>query len=169
VPVSYTYRLEAHTDNDQWTTLPTQFFGQYETQFTLNSFGYLVDSLQLGIVWGATRDQTIADALLGAKTLDEILAIEQELGRNEYDLVMANQFETFIANYVHNFNQRQSMTTPFSWLRAPRQVWTFGSDAVFNNQPTIDRVDVYQITSFFDGTEFEEIRRNLVREIIVPI
>ena len=169
VPVSYTYRLEAHTDNDQWTTLPTQFFGQYETQFTLNSFGYLVDSPRLGIVWGATRDQAIADALLAAKTSDDVWSVEQALGRNEYDPVMANQFETFIAGYVHNFNQRQSMTTPFSWLRAPRQVWTFGSDAVFNNQPTIDRVDVYQITSFFDGTEFAEIRRNLVREIIVPI
>ncbi len=169
VPVSYTYQMAAHTNDDQWSTLPTNFFGHYETLFALNSFGYLADSPQLGIVWGATRDQAIADTLLAAKTPDEIWAIEAELGTNEFDDSETRHFEDFISQYVYNFNQRQSTLTPFSLLPAPRQVWTFGNNDMLVKQTVIDKVRVYQVTSFFDGREYRELRRELVREIAIPV
>ena len=143
------------------------FLAEYETQFTLNSFGYLVESPQLGIVWGALRDQGVSDRLLAAKSPDDIWEIERQVGHNEFNSYDADRFENFIARYIQNYNQRQSNTTPFGWLPAPRQVWTFGSEAIFSKESPINKVNVYQITSFYDGTQISEIRRDLVREINV--
>ncbi|MGH7577212.1 MAG: hypothetical protein ACREM1_19050 [Longimicrobiales bacterium] len=164
---TYTYRLEAISESGNVHTLPPAFFAPYDYQFTLGGFRYLVDAPRLAITWGATHDARLAAALNAARTPERILALESELGRNDYDAARAARFDTFIRGFVGTWQRRGGRSRWLSPLQAPATLWTFPRADPGLDGERIQRVDVYEMLSFFDGRRYAEIRRTPVRTIPV--
>jgi hypothetical protein len=167
--ISYTYRFEAIGESGKRYTLPPRFFAPYDKQFTMSSFGYIVEQPQLGVFWGATKNRGLADALIGAKTPDQIYAIELESGAIGFNQQQSAKFDDFLKRFIANFNIHSSKRTPWSRLQRPPQIWTFSRDNAFKGEERLRQVIVNQITSLYDGKEYLEIRKAVVREIKIPL
>lgn len=167
VPVSYTYRFEATGEDGAERTLPPCFFAPYDYQFTLGDFGYLVDAPQPHIVWGTVSSRDLATSLAAATSTEDVWEIETGKGRNRYDERRAAELERFIRRFVSTFNAR-GKTVWWRKLQPPRQLWTFPNEIPFADGEAIAKVTIVQITSFFDGERYSEIRRTVVRAIEIP-
>ena len=167
-PVSYGYEFQATDVNGDTSELPPWFFRPYDYQFTLQNFAYLYDDAQLPIVWGATDDQTVAEAVYGAETVDDVLRIEAELGTNRFEPTQTEALEFFLRQFVGHWNERRSHSSGFSILHAPPHLWTFTDDG-FDEQSAIATVTIWQFMTFWDGDEFFEVRRSMLREIDIPV
>ncbi|MGK7872116.1 MAG: hypothetical protein AB4426_01995 [Xenococcaceae cyanobacterium] len=166
--VTYTYRFEALGESGKRYALPPRFFMPYDFQFTLSGFHYLAQPPHLSILWGATGDRALADALVRSKSSEEIEALELERGTSYFNSYQTAQFDNFIKQFIGNLNLRRSKDTWLSALQAPPQLWTFSKDDPFKGQERIVRVIVYQILSLYDDEQYLEIRKNLVCEIEIP-
>lgn len=166
-PVSYGYEFQATDVDGDTSELPPRFFRPYDYQLTLQNFAYLYDDKQLPIVWGATDDRTVAEAVYGAETVDDVLRIEAQLGANRFEPTKADTLELFIQQFVRNWNERRSHSSGFSILHAPPHLWTFSDDG-FDEQSPIVSVTVWQVMTFWDGHDFVEVRRNMLVEVDIP-
>ena len=168
-PLSYTYRLEVQTADGTTEMLTPRAMQPYDYQFTLgNYFSYLVEAKQTVVVWGAVFERPLADALLSAETPADIYAIEEQMGNVPFNRAQAEQFDNFIRDYVTTLNER-GRNDWWEWLKPPPQLITFdGADAYSGSQP-ITKVTVKQVTGFYDGTSWDEIRSRTVREIAIPV
>lgn len=162
---TYTYRLEAISESGHVHPLPPAFFAPYDYQFTLSGFRYLVDAPRLPIMWGATGHRRLAAALNTARTPERILELELELGRNSYDAERATRFDTFVRRFVGTWHRRGGRRRWLSLLQAPPTLWTFPRSNPVMDGERIQRVNVYEVLSFFDGQRYVEIRRTPVRTI----
>ena len=166
-PISYTYRFEAIGESGRRYTLPPRFFAPYDFLFTLGSLRYLSPATKLPVTWGASVNREIADKLLQAKTKKTILQIETKYGHNFYDPDKCMVFDDFIRQFILNLNKRGSKSTIFGTIQAPRQLWTFSRGTAYDYQEFISRVNIYQVTSWFDGKEYREIENKTTRRIII--
>ncbi|MDJ0754648.1 MAG: hypothetical protein QNJ45_14075 [Ardenticatenaceae bacterium] len=166
-PINYSYQLEATTIDGQTFPLSTRFLAPYDTHFALGNLGLLDNGVQLGIVWGAVHDFDIAQELALASNEAEIWQIEQAYGVNAFDEDEAARFDRFVARIAGQLNDQAAKQTALSWIKAPRQVWTFheGDEAAYTNDQLIESVIVYQVVSFYDGQSYRIIRQEPVREI----
>lgn len=170
-PISYTFRLEATGESGQKYVLPPRFFTPYDYVFTLGKFEYLTPDPRLSIIWGSTGNRETADRLLQAKTKVDIFRLEKEIGQSHFNKNKSEVFDSFIRQFISNANQRGSKSTIFSKVQAPRQLWTFANltegKMEFDFQETITGVNVYQVTTWFDGKAYHEIENKRVRQISI--
>lgn len=166
-PVSYTFRCEAIGKSGEKYVLPPRFFAPYDYPFTLGKFIYLTPSPRLDLIWGSTGNREIADQLLQVKSEEEIHHLEKELGQRYYDQSKSEVFDHFIRQFVLNANKRESKSTLFNAIQAPRQLWTFpkGTNTEYDFQEPISIVNIYQVTSWFDGKNYLEIENKVIRHI----
>jgi hypothetical protein len=161
---TYTYRLEATSELGTTYALTPAFFAPYDYPFTLSAFRYLVDAKRLPVTWGATNP-AVARALNEARTAQEVIALEDLSGRNDYDAGRSDDFDRFVRAFVTTWERRAGRGRWFAPLTAPATLWTFPrSDPVLGGE-SIVRVTVYEVLSFFNGERYDEIRRTPVREI----
>lgn len=165
--VAYTYRFEAVSPDGRTWTLSPRFFAPYDYQFTLGDFGYLAGQPQLGIVWGAIMDPSLARALERVTAPEQVRALETKRGRVALDPSRAAVFDHFIRRFAGNWNQRGSKGGWWRLVRAPRQLWTFARPPEIHEGQRIHQVLVYQVTSLFVGSRYREFRTTRVREIDV--
>ena len=165
---SYTYRFEAVGESGQTFALPPRFFTPYDYQFTLSGFGYLTPQPRLGIVWGATFDRAVAEALARSTSPEQVFTLEFERGTTHFNPDRATRFDAFIARFVGNLNVRRSKRSWLSTLPPPPQLWTFAPGNALSCKERITQINVYQITSFYNNESYVEIRKNLVRQIKIP-
>ncbi len=168
VPISYTVRLEGVTSDNQRYSLSPRFFEPYEFQFSLGSFRYLSTKPQLSVTWGASTEREAADLLLLAKTPEQVHEVERSHGENRFNAIKTAAFEEFIQTFVSNLNKRGSKSTVLSMFHSPRQIWTFARDNDYAIQAPLETVNVYQVTSFFDGNRYQEIDRHQILSIDIP-
>lgn len=162
---SYTYRFEAHGESGAVYALPPSFFAPYDYQFTLSNFGYLTRQPHLYIVWGATQQRAVANALVHATSPGDVWALEAEFGATTFDPRRSATFNNFLQRFVGDWNRRTSRSAWWAWLQAPPQLWTFPRSVSFRAREQIQRVVVYQVTSLYDGEHVADIRKRAVREI----
>jgi hypothetical protein len=161
---TYTYRLEASGDRGGTHTLAPAFFAPYDYPFTLSGFRYLVDARRLPVTWGATNT-VVAKALNEALTAEHVVALEEQLGRNDYDPGRSEDFDRFVRRFVATWERRDGRGRWFAPIKAPATLWTFPrSDPVLGSERIV-HVTVYEVLSFFDGERYTEIRRTPIRVI----
>lgn len=163
-PVSYTYRFVASMEGGGTVQLTPNFFAPYDYQFTLSSFGYLTSNRRLPIVWGATGSE-ISRLLTEANSSDQIIEFEKSHGIIKYDAMKAKQLDIFMNQYIGHWNARQSKDSWFSGIQAPRQLWTFPREPLFDSTYSIHQITVFEVLSFFNNGEYSEIRNVPVHEI----
>jgi hypothetical protein len=166
--LNYVYRFEAVDVNGDRYMLRPAFFRPYDYQFTLTPFGYLVKEPQLQVVWGATHHRTAADAVLAANSAEEVLEIEKAYGYIGYDAEQAARLNEFLTRWLTNWNKRRSKSSVFSIVQPPPQLVTFPGEHAFNQDTQIASVTVYQVTTYFDGVTYREIRQRSVLLQSIP-
>ncbi len=166
-PMSYTFRIEGLDSHGQRIPLPPAFFAPYDYQFTQSNFSYLVPRPSLGLVWGATRNYSLIQALNNAQTPGEVKTIELTKGKFRFNDSKGQQFDTFIQKFVGNFNQRGSKKTWLTPLKSPSQLWTLSPGPT--GFSSITQVRVYLISSLFQHGQYIEFGNELVREITIPV
>jgi hypothetical protein len=165
-PVSYTYLLEGVGTEGQTYRLPPRYFAPFEYQFTLSSFHYLTADPHLMIVWGATSSGRMADALAKSDGPEQVFEVEKALGTVSFDPRRAAVFDEFVRRIVAHHNRRPGGLHRGRSLAAPPQLLTFPLYGPFVDD-RIERVNVYQVMSFFNDGEYQVIRKRLVREILL--
>ncbi len=161
-PVSYVYRFEATHSDGTRDELPPAFFRPNDSLFTLSPFGYLSPEPRFPVVWGALRERDLLEELYAADSSSEIFAIEAEHGSVEFDADRAAALDEYLVEFVGAWNRRRSHVSVFSLLRAPPQLWTSGRQV---GSGDIEAITVWQVTTYWDGDEYDEIQSVVVREV----
>lgn len=168
-PLSYTYRFEALGASGVRYELPAAFFAPYRDIFTFGKFAYLTPEPQLVSSYGATSNRTVATALLAATAAGDVFVLEQSKTRHAVDQRKAAAMDHFIQAFV---KRKTADTTPDKWWRfiqAPPVFWTFPRGNTYRGQERIQKVELYQVTTFFDQQQLREIRRRKIRDIEIPL
>lgn len=168
VPVNYAYRVEATGESGQTYPLPPRFFAPYEYQFSLASFGYLVEQPRLTIVYGATWDRTVAKELLGAEEAIDLFEVERKHGMVRLDKAQIALLEQFIQRSLSNLNAGAGRAAWYTRLQPPSQLLSFPYNPSFTGQEPITHVDIHQVTSWWNGENYLEVRDQIVHRIDIP-
>lgn len=168
VPVTYTYRFEAETEDGKTYKLPPKFFAPFDYQFTVGSFAYLDKKPLLSIVWGTSSHADIAKQIMKLDSDKLIFSFEEQNGKVHFDEKAKEAFDFFIKQYIRNWNKHFSNQTYLSYIQAPRFLWTFPTSASFgqSKQP-IKCIKVIQVMSFYNQGKYREIRETKVEEISI--
>lgn len=168
VPVTYTYRFEAETEDGKTYQLPPKFFAPFDYQFTLGSFAYLDSRLLIPVVWGATSDAGIEKLLRKLDSDKSLFSFEEQHGKVYYDERSKASFDLFIKQYIRNWNKRFSNQTFLSYIEAPRFLWTYPTAVGFEeSEQSIKRVRVIQVMSFYNHGVYSEVRETTVDEVSI--
>lgn len=163
-PINYVYRFEAIDAAGQSGFLPPTFFEPYDSQFTLTDFGYLSRDVRLPLVWGAIRERDLAIALNAANSTDDLWAVESTYGTVQWDADRAASFDHFMTEFVSNWNRDSQRSGLIGKIQPPPQLLTFGHSGYSGPGP-IDSLVVWQVTSFWDGEQYQEARTEKIRVV----
>jgi hypothetical protein len=117
---------------------------------------------------GVTMDRSLADSLEAARSPESVFAIEQTRGTVRVDSAATAAFDDFVGTYAANArcaSERDPLLLRL--VGVPRHLWTFPLDASLPCGVRLERVRVFERTTFFDGTQLRLIRRLLLRDIVV--
>jgi hypothetical protein len=152
--------------------LPPAFFAPYESHIAMAVFiGSLTSQPVLAASYGVTSVRSTADALLTARTPDDIEHLEeaaQRPGRATLDPGFLLTFEAFVRRSASVANRlRDERHWRFS-LHPPPFLWTFSRGPAWDGREEIATVRIYRVSSFFDGQHYEVFRRELLSTVAVP-
>jgi len=156
--VNYAYRFEGVSESGKTYDLSAQLFSPYEYQFTLGPFAYLSKAQQLNIVWGATGKKT-AKALQNVSTVEDVVTLEEEIGRVFYNQKKTERFEGFVRSFVQNLNEERSKKTWWEPIQAPTLLQSFERGESYDGGEDIVAVVAYQISTLFDEQQYSEFRK----------
>jgi hypothetical protein len=161
-PVSYTYRFVATDATGETGRLPATFFAPYDYQFSLSTFEYLSDDTSLlPNFWGNPGGRSILEAVYDAESAAGLFALEATFGTDLSDANRAESLDQYLMEFVSNWNRRGA--TGFA-LAAPPQLWTFPSPRYSGDGP-IQSIAVWRVMTWWDGSDYQEIRTTRIREI----
>jgi hypothetical protein len=167
-PVNYICRFEAVDEEGKRSNLSPEFFAPFNLQFTFCGFSYLVkDQSLLRITYGATN-RNIATGLKKSTSIEEIFAFESEHSDTSYDDKRFAHMENFLLRFISNYNRAPNRNRSLPWISPPSPLITFPRRNEFNGDKPIQRIEVFHITSYFDGIEYHEIRKLPIMNIAIP-
>jgi hypothetical protein len=166
----YGFRYEGITASGQKVMLDNRMFSPYGDLFRFENFSFLSREPQLTATYGAVNDLALATALVQARTPEEIFALEAQYPNEPYNPVPAEQFANLIATFISNWNRHKEQNPAWwSFFEAPGQLLGFPrpNETGVWAEP-IEQVNVYQITTFFDGEIYSTIRQRIMLEVSIP-
>jgi hypothetical protein len=167
-PLTYALELEAVDARGASHTLPAGFFRPYTDAIVLGPSGVTPPHPKLTRAMGVTMDRPLAEALEAARSPESVLAIERTRGTMRVDSAASAAFDDFVAAYAANARCSSERDPPvLRVIGVPRHLWTVPLDAALPCGVPLERVRVFERTTFFDGTHLRVIRRLELREIAV--
>lgn len=166
-PFTYTYRFEAETSDGQKTPLPPGFFAPYDYQFTLGNFGFINKEPILSVTWGAVAFGPASMKALDVVDEPTFIDYEREYSQKAYDPQKTMQLDLFLKRFLKNYNARGDNAAITDYLKAPPNLWTFPGDADLPANSKIVNLNVYRVTSLYNGGDYREIRKIKVHNVVV--
>ena len=146
--------------------LPAGFFRPYTDAIVLRPAGVPSPHPRLTAGMGVTMDRTLAEALIAVRSPEAVFAIEQTRTSSSVDSVASAAFDDFVGAYAATAGcARERDPLLLRIVGVPRHLWTFPLDATLPCGVPLERVRVFERTTFFDGTSSHVIRRLLLRDI----
>ena len=166
-PLSYSYRVTTTDQDGRSLQIHPKYFAPYDDVFTMSSFSYLDDTHRiLTGSYGTTHDDEIIGALTNAKTPEDVLRIEERLGRDQFDLKKHERLETFLTQFIANKRVHNPSTSWLDRLRAPQQFWS--SRGVVPASDDMRDITITETTIFFDGKKLHELRSHDLMHLDLP-
>jgi hypothetical protein len=158
-PLSYTYIIEAETEEGETVELPPNFFSAYEFQFTVSDFKYLNQEKRLPIAWGAT-DNYVSNYFNSERSTKEIFEYEKERGKIYHKDASKKLFIDFMKTFIGNRNNNLTAENNFlKYIKAPALYWSFPYNSTFKVKKKITAITINEVTSYYTKTEgYMEIR-----------
>ena len=167
MPMTYTYKFTAETENGEHFNLPPAFFGPYDYQFTLGKFDYLSKHRNIRIAWGATSNKRLLQLANQARTPEDVLKFEKEHGALTYDQDRTKALARFLRKFSDSYNRKGSKPGFYSLIKAPRQLWTYPGQSLMPSGSVIKNIQIDQVLTFFDGHEYMEIISRPVYQVSI--
>ncbi len=167
--LQYTYHYEGITTSGQKVMLPNNLFSPYSDLFTFQNFNFLNHETQLTGTYGVTLSSRIAEDLATARDAETIFALEQKYSVDAYSAAHAAQLTDLIARFTVNLNRSRDWN-PSWWsvIQPPHHLLSFPREGEFwDRSEPIEKVIVYQYTTFFDGEIYSLIRKRIVLEVLI--
>ena len=165
--LAYTYRFSGLDTQDRQIELPPSFFAPYDAHFIFGAFGYLTETPQLVGPYGASQTTAISRALNAAQTPGDIFALEAQKKARRPESAMIDRFEDYIKTTAGNYSHRQNKALWLNWLQPPATFWSFAEKVPLTGKEQPVAIKITQVTSFFDGNAYQEIRERVIRKIDV--
>ena len=163
-PLSYTYIIEAKTEDGEVLNLHPNFFSCYDYQFSLGNFKYLNEKPRLNIVWGAT-DQSTSHYLNSERSVKEIFEYEKEKGKVYQKEASKKIFIDFIKTFITNRNNNLAAENDYiKYIKAPALYWTFPYNSTFNVKQKITELTINEVTTYY--TKHEGYRKIRTKEML---
>ena len=165
-PLTYALEFEGVDAGGTSYLLPAGFFRPYSDAIVLGVAGATPPHPKLTRGMGVTMDRSLAAALETARSPDSVFAIEQARGTVRVDSAASAALDDFVGTYAANArcaSERDPLLLRV--VGVPRHLWTFPLDAELPCGVRLERVRIFERTTFFDGTGLHPIRRLLLREI----
>lgn len=165
-PLTYSLRYEGVDARGVTHALPAGFFRPFSDAIVLGTFAQVSPYVQLTRGMGVTSDRRLAEALVAARTPDDIFALEARLGRVRTDSVAVIAFDDFVsrtAAHARCSSQRDPVLLRIAG--APRHLWTLPLHDALPCDVSLAAIRVYEETSFYDGTALRVVRRRMLREV----
>jgi hypothetical protein len=167
-PLTYSLRFEGIDQHGNMYNLPAGAFRPYSEAIVLGAFAAISPYPRLTSPMGITRNRSLAEALVAARTPEELFALEATVGTVRQDPVELAAFDDFFGRYATNLRCRSKRDPLLVRIAAaPRHLWTFPLDATLPCDVSLVLVRVTELTSFFDGKQTRVIRSRILREVPV--
>ncbi|WP_299119073.1 hypothetical protein [uncultured Winogradskyella sp.] len=165
-PLNYTYSFEVMDSSGKTSQLPANYFWPkyYELAWT-NGFHFLHEHPTLNIIWGVSFDGNEVKELLTFKETEEVLAFEKKYGENRFNPRLTKEFKRYMTDFAKNKNYRLTLNPWYRAVSAPPQRLVFPTDNTYDGKYDIEKINVYQKLSLFDGKKYRELRRLKVLSI----
>ena len=163
--LAYTYRYTVVGPSGSAYRIAPSFFAPYDLLVSQNRFGYLSEHPTLTGTYGMTQDPAIAAALLDARTLSEVEALESRWGAHLFDAQKARTFDHFMRRFLRAWNRRAFQRPWYAPLRPPHHIWTAAREPAYAGQEPIARLLVDRVTTVWDEERVLEIRVERVRDL----
>lgn len=118
----------------------------------------------LPVFWGATDLKTF-QRLSEVTSIEQLKALEQNIGEARAKPEKANKMGRFLTNYFQSLNKKRSKRIVPRWLCAPKVLWTFPGDGVYNPEDRIVRIEISQLFTAFLLDHYQIVRRRRVLEL----
>lgn len=165
--LAYTYRLSGLDNQQRQIDLPPSFFAPYDAHFIFGDFDYLTEIPQLVGPYGASQTASISRALNAAQIPGDIFALEAEKKIRTPESAKIKRFENYIKTTAGNYSHRQDKALWLNWLQPPATFWSFAEKVPLTGKEQPVAIKITQVTSFFDGNAYQEIRERVIRKIDV--
>ena len=167
-PLTYALELEGVDARGTSHTLPAGFFRPYAEAIVLGVAGAAPPHAKLTRGMGVTMDRSTAEALAAAHSPEEVFALEATREAARADPTARAALDDFLGAYAANARCASERDPGILRLiGVPRHLWTFPLDARLPCGVVLERVRVFERTTFFDGTALRVIRRLPVHETAV--
>lgn len=169
--LSYGFRYTLHDGNGAAYSVSPRFFAPYDDQMTMASFSYLVERHgTLAGPYGVVFSLAVAQQLDRAGSPQDVDALQSSKSPS-YDPVRSQQFADFLRRSLAVWNTRGPQLTWLKMLAPPAQFQSFvGADGLprFSGDAEISRATVDVVTSWYDGNQLHEVRREVLLDVNVP-
>ena len=165
--LTYSLRFAGIDQRGNVLELPAGAFRPYSDAIVLGTFAAVSPHVRLTGAMGVTKNRSLAEALVSARTPDDVLAMEATRGTVPTpDVAQVAAFDDFIGRYGRNLRCRTRRDPLLIRMAsAPRHLWTFPLDAALPCDVSLVMVRVTEVTSFFDGKHSRVIRSRVLREV----
>ncbi len=170
-PINYTYTFEVEDEFGKKSDLPSHFFWPKYYDYTWsNGFHFIHKNQTLPINWGVSTEARVVKGLLKLKTADQVLALEKKLGTNRFNPELSIAFKRYLIRFVTEKKYKLTMNPWFRAISAPPQrvIFPITKASTYKGKSNISKIDIYQKLSFFDGENYQEIRKRKVLSIDIP-
>ena len=168
-PLTYSLRFSGVDASGTAHELPPAFFRPYGDAFVLGTFPAVSPYVQLTRGMGVTADRSLAEALVRARSSQDVFALEARMGTTHYDTVADAALRSFLGRYAAGARcatERDPALLRF--FGAPRHLWTSPLHEMLPCATRLRSIQVVERTTFFDGENLRIIRERPIMDVEVP-
>ncbi len=166
---SYSYQIIGIDSQGHRQVLTPHFFSPHNYELHLQQLDCLVeDQPLLGITFGATGYPT-SQKLAAVRTNEDLLELEASLGSEPFEPNLTKRLEHYFRRVLSNPKNVQQKLQQRPWWAAPEAILVSPPPKTNGWQPPIERVEVVQRLTFFDGNQIQEARRATVANIPITV
>jgi hypothetical protein len=167
-PVNQFFTYEVEDENGTVYPFEKNEMNPYHQWFQMDRFLFLVNKPCLPLSgFGYTGRYSMAKAIKKSGP-EHFMALEQEKGKNTYELPVKEEYDTFIATYFKNRNARLGRSFWPSAFMAPLHLYNYEKGNVWKGQARVRLFRVIFNQVYTQNGKAEQLFKQTVDEVLIP-